>query len=115
MATVTFLLEDWEHWCCGERRAVGDDIDVRVHRSDHGLYETRHTLPGDDFADVISGWISRIAWRRAIISQDDGGLSSVSGYEAGVPLTTTDDRGDDDEDIGALEFTLETASESAAP
>ena len=114
MATVTVLLEDWEHWCCGERRAIGDDVEVRVHRVGGVLYETRHVLPGDEF-DVISGRVTRITWRRAIMRRDDGGSSCVSGYEPGVLLAMTDDRGDDEEDAGALEFTLETLSEPVTP
>jgi hypothetical protein len=106
MATVTVLLEDWEHWCCGERRSVGDEVELRVHRTEDNLYETRHVLPGDEF-EVITGRISGIKWRRAIIRRDGEVFQTVIGFEPGVSLLSTDGH-DASEDSGALEFTLES-------
>ncbi len=106
MATVTVLLEDWEHWCCGERRTVGDEVELRVHRSDGVLYETRHVMPGDEF-EVITGQVAAIKWRRAMMRRDGEVLQTVIDYEPGVSLVSTD-RHDASDDLGALEFTLES-------
>ncbi len=41
------LLEDWEYWCCGERRRIGDEVQLQVRWCEGVLYETRHTMPGE--------------------------------------------------------------------
>ena len=113
MATVTVLLEDWEHWCCGERRTIGDDVELRVHWSDGALYETRHVMPGDEF-EVITGRVAAIKWRQATMRRDRQLLQTVIGYEPGVSLRSTDSH-DAIEDTGALEFTLDSVEGLASP
>ena len=107
MSTVTVLLEDWEHMCCGARRTIGDEVELRFRWSDGTRYETRHVMPGEDY-ETLSGRITGIAWRRAVMGRDDRSHSTVVGSESGIPLSSTDAL-DSDEDTGALEFTLDTS------
>jgi hypothetical protein len=106
VSTVVALLEDWEHWCCGERRSVGQEIELRVHPVGDLLYETRHPQLGDEF-DVITGRIEEIRWRRAIFGRNVHGSSNVVGYEPGISISTTSDHPASDDDLGALEFRLD--------
>jgi hypothetical protein len=111
--TAVVLLEDWEHWCCGERRRVGDEIELRFHLVGDVVYETRHPHPGEDF-EVLTGQVAEIKWCRAICGRDEQGSNTVTGFEPGTPIATTGDHpattGDDpapDDDLGVLEFTLD--------
>jgi hypothetical protein len=113
MTPVTVLLEDWEHWCCGERRTTGDEVELRVHWTDGVLYETRHVMPGEQF-EVITGRIAAIKWRAAIMRRDGELLQTVVGYEPGVSLTSTDGH-DAIVDTGAFEFTLESVNGLTSP
>ncbi len=113
MATVTVLLGDWECWCCGERRTIGDEVELRVPLSDGALYETRHLMPGDEF-QVITGQVAAIKWRRAIMRRDGEAPQTVIEYETGVSRASTDQH-DGSEDMGAREFTLDSVDRLTSP
>ena len=107
MAEVTVLLIAWEHMCCGEQRSVGDFAEFRVHRSENGqLYEDRHSEALETTTEPLTGIVTGIKWRPAIMKRESLYGSKVVGYESGVSVASTDFAPSGDPSRGAFELTV---------
>ena len=110
MASIPVLLDDWEHMCCGKRRAVGDAVRMRVHNYEGTIYERRHGDIDDSESHTqpITGTITSIRFRPAIMLKESDYGRRLVGYEPGIPVESTDYA---DPPMGpdwAFEFTVET-------
>ena len=89
MKRIEVVLIGWEHDCCGPRRAVGDEVSMKVYRSKNGdLYEDRHgQVPGLN----ISGRLKAMELRPNIHSELG---NKVIGYGPGTQYESTEAAGD---------------------
>ncbi len=113
MPEIRVWLDDWEHQCCGDRRSVGDDIELAVWRSPGLLWEQRHDYTagggGGPSAARMKGRLVDIAWHPAVLEPAGDRGARVVGYGPGVPCESTDN----EPDVSwAFEFTIDT---DAAP
>ena len=107
MAAISILLDDWEHMCCGKRRAVGDAVTMRVQNIEGTIYERRHGDIDDYESDTqpMTGTITAIRFRPAIMVKEYNGRKLV-GYEPGFSVESTDY--DPVEMDWAFEFSVDT-------
>jgi hypothetical protein len=107
VVAVSVLLADSEHMCCGERRAVGDAVTIKVQIFEGTIYEERHGDGVGVDTQPISGIVSAIQWRPAIMLREGDYAMKLIGYEPGLPVESTDYE-DPVETHWAFEFTIET-------
>ncbi len=121
MAAVTVLLADWEHMCCGERREDGDErredgdtVTITVQSVEGTIYEERHSRGIGVEPQPITGVVTAIRWRPAVIVREGDYARRVDSYEPGFQVESTDY----DDSVGtgwAFEFTLETEEQVLLP
>jgi hypothetical protein len=90
MATVNVILDSSEHMCCGERRAVGDTVTIWVQNYKGTIYEERHGEGVGIETQPITGVITAIQWRPAIMLREGEYAMRLVGYESGIPVESTD-------------------------
>ena len=114
VVAINVLLSDWEHMCCGERRRVGDVVTIPVQNYEGTIYEHRHGEGTGIAAQPITGTVTAIQWRPAILLREGDYAMKVIGYEPGFPVESTDY---DDPVVTnwAFDFTVETSDPIPAP
>lgn len=116
MAQFQIWLQDWEHQCCGERRSVGQEIELNVYRSDNRLYEQRHDYTaggsGGPVAVPIQGRLVALAWHRTVLDRTGVFASRLVGYAPGVACESTEE--EPATSSWAFEFTVETEDDPPA-
>ena len=90
MATVNVILDSSEHMCCGDRRAVDDAVTIWVQNYNGTIYEERHGEGVRIETQPITGVITAIQWRPAIMLREGDYAMRLIGYEAGVPVESID-------------------------
>jgi hypothetical protein len=81
MTANHFWLDDWEHDCCGDFRAVGDFITVRLHLSKEGV-----VVASDDddlVAPLPDGQMLLIGESRESVDTEPGWILRTSGVDIG--------------------------------
>jgi hypothetical protein len=111
VARVNVILNSLDHFCCGPRREVGDNVTIYIHNYEGQVYEERHPSGVDIATQPIEGVIVGIQRRPAIMREEvrpEGYISrSREGYGPGTPIESTD-FDDPDTDDWAFEFTVDT-------
>jgi hypothetical protein len=109
MPQIRVWLDDWEHQCCGDRRRVGEDIELAVWLSQSLLWEQRHDYTagggGGPSAARIRGRLVDLAWHPAALEPIGDGGARIVGYGPGVACQSTDGEPDF---AWAFEFTIDT-------
>jgi hypothetical protein len=111
MQEVVVHLVDWEHQCCGDERAVGDEVSLEVYVSDGQYMEQRHDYDNETAVQAISGQITGIAWVPAVLLQVDKGLRGIAGYGTPGPIQSTAD----EPDAEAWEFLFTVVTNDTLP
>ena len=107
VAKLKVWLCDWEQECCGPSRTVGDEVTMSVFLFDGEYNEQRHDY--DRHGQPITGRIQAIEWCPDIVRKIDEGVTEIVGHGRGVPLASTDERPDSDDDgPWSLAFTIIT-------
>ncbi len=93
VAVVNVILDGDDHYCCGEHREVGDVVTIEVLNYEGTIYEQRHGGLGlDSLTRPITGTITGIQWRPAIMRHEGYYGRILEGYEPGRRVDTTDYR-----------------------
>jgi hypothetical protein len=100
--------------CCREHREVGDVVTIRIHNYDGTIYEERHGEGLDLRTKPITGTVTAIHWRPAIMRRLGYQAMVREGYGPGRQVDSTDYR---DREVGkwAFEFAVETNDPLPAP
>lgn len=115
VATGSVLLDGWEHMCCGERRKVGDTVTMEVHNYEGTIYEHRHGGGTGVQTRPITGTLTAIHWRRAIMLREGDDAMRLIGYERGMAVDSTTNLSDPADANWAFEFTVETDDQMPPP
>ncbi len=93
MAVVNVILDGGDHYCCGQHREVGDVVTIEVLNYEGTIYEQRHGGLGlDSVTRPITGTITGIQWRPAIMRREGDYAMVLEGYGAGYPVDNSDYR-----------------------
>ena len=111
MQEIAVCLADWEHECCGDARAVGDAVSMKVFCHDGQFVEQRHDYDNEISIQVISGTITGIAWAPAILERVDEVSRTIAGYGPPVPVQSTEF----EPDANAWKYVFMVATDDALP
>lgn len=116
VAQFQIWLDSWEHQCCGERRLVGQEIELNVFRSHNRLYEQRHDYSGGEgggpIAVPLQGRLVALAWHRDVFDRTGIFASRLVGYGPGVACESTEE--EPATDSWAFELTVESEDDPPA-
>jgi hypothetical protein len=109
MTNSHIWLDDWEHQCCGDRRAVGDRIVATVAMGTSLYWELRHEggldPNGERQYDEIRGVVTEILYHQGVMQKIGERSWRPVGFLPGVQIDNTDDVGDFDH--WSLEFIVD--------
>ena len=108
MVVVNVILDGSDHMCCGERRAVGDAVTIWVQNHKGTIHEERHGEGVGIETQPITGIITAIQWRPAIVQREGDYAMNLVGYEPGVPVESTEYASSQKGPGWAFDFNLET-------